>query len=149
EVERAVLAAVRDFAPVSRATMPPSLLSHRVLAREGGGLAWEVEFDGVDVADEDGASASLGDAIVGEARARIAAVAEVEAVAAFAALLRPAADRDFSQSGAGVLDLDAAPLASWVSYAEGSGAAEAGAALPADVLSALRQSRAAVPGEKD
>ncbi len=147
DAARAVVAASQDFAISGRPRLPPSMLSHRVLAA-GDGLMWEIAFDGIDAPEEEDAPVSLADAIADEVAERLAGAASVTAVDAFADLLRPAPDRGFSQTGAGALNFsDESP--GWESYADGSGEPEAGAELPKELADDIARSRAAAPVEPD
>jgi hypothetical protein len=88
ELERKLVAHAKAFALSARPRLPPDALSHRVLSGADGQYLWEIALDGLDLHDEDqGPAVSLADAVLGEARARLAGFGEIASFTAHSDLL--------------------------------------------------------------
>jgi hypothetical protein len=147
-LEKALLARAAAFAPAALPTLDPALFSHRILRDAGGGHAWQITFDGADVADGDAPAGNLREAIAAEVHASLAGLGEVASLGAYVDLLVPAPGPGFGRGvpgGPASFAEDDSP--GWADYAAGSGAAEAGTEIDADVLADIDQNRGAVPVE--
>jgi hypothetical protein len=147
ELTRGLLARTATFALASRPTLNTELFSHRILRAAGGGYAWEIAFDGIDLPDGE---KDLGEAILDEVRAALAGLGEVRSTAAYVNLSRPAPGLGFGRSimdASGTVTYAEDDLPGWEDYAEDAGTNDAGSALPEDLLAQIEQNRAKIPRE--
>jgi hypothetical protein len=147
EIERRLLARTATFALASRPTLHAELFSHRILRAEGGGYAWEIAFEGIDLPNGE---MDLDEAILCEVRAALAGVGEIRSTAAYINLSRPGPGLGFGRSTmdpSGPDSFGDDDLPGWEDYAEGAGTDNAGSALPDDLLAELKQNRAKIPAE--
>ncbi|WP_437994963.1 peptidoglycan-binding domain-containing protein [Sorangium sp. So ce185] len=146
EVERDLLSRASAFALGAFPTLDPALFAHRILRGEGASYTWEIGLDEI----EEARRAELHAALLEQVQTSLVGVAELRSSAAYADLTLPAPRLDPAQSrggGGGALSFADGDLPAWEDHARGSGAVEAGSALPEDLTAEIAQFRAAVPVE--
>ncbi|HTN82182.1 MAG TPA: hypothetical protein VL242_00785, partial [Sorangium sp.] len=150
EVERALLSRTSAIALGAFPTLDPALFAHRILRGEGASYTWEIGLDEI----EEARRAELHAALLEQIQASLAGVAELRSSAAYADLSLPAPGIDSARAresrGGGrseALSFADGELPVWEDHARGSGAVEAGSALPGDLTAEIAQRRAAVPAE--
>lgn len=154
DVENALLAGAAAFALESFPRLDPALFAHRILRGEEGRYAWEITLEALGASGPDPAEETsieeLHHALLEHVTASLAGVAELRSSAAYVDISLPAPGPDLGRatvSPGGGLAFANDDLPAWEDYARGSGAAEAGQALPDDLVDEIAQNRAAVPAE--
>ncbi|APR88375.1 hypothetical protein A7982_13724 [Minicystis rosea] len=152
DVENALLACASAFALESFPTLDPALFAHRILRGEGGRYAWEITLEALGAPDpapsEEAASDDLHGALHERVTASIAGVAALRSSAAYVDVSVPVPGPDLGRAiSGGAIAFGSDDLSAWEDYARGSGAAEAGQALPDELVDEIAESRAAVPVE--
>ncbi|WP_437745587.1 peptidoglycan-binding domain-containing protein [Sorangium sp. So ce1504] len=146
EVERALLSRTSAFALGDFPTLDPALFAHRILRGKGASYTWEIGLDEI----EEARRGELHAALLEQIQTSLAGVAELRSSAAYADLSLPAPGLDPARARGGrggALSFADGDLPVWEDHARGSGAVEAGSALPEDLTAEIAQSRAAVPVE--
>lgn len=146
-----ILRRTRDFSLAGRPRMDPSTLQHRVLRDTGGGVAWEITFEGLDMVDEEApAASSLDDAMFAEVASRIAGLAEIASSSTFVDLSMPppgaGIERDPGRGGVSFSDPDEP---GWEDHAASALAPGQSDILPAEITDDIERARAAVPDVSD
>ncbi|WP_437642415.1 peptidoglycan-binding domain-containing protein [Sorangium sp. So ce854] len=146
EVERALLSRASAFALGAFPTLDPALFAHRILRGNGASYTWEIGLDEI----EEARRAELHAALLEQVQTSLTGVAELRSSAAYADLSLPAPGLDpalVREARRGALSFEDGDVPVWEDHARGSGAVEAGSALPEDLTAEIAQRRAAVPAE--
>ncbi|WP_437604657.1 peptidoglycan-binding domain-containing protein [Sorangium sp. So ce834] len=146
EVERALLSRASAFALGAFPTLDPALFAHRILRGKDASYTWEIGLDEI----EEARRAELHAALLEQIQASLAGVAELRSSAAYVDLSLPAPGPDPARARGGpggALSFADGDLPVWEDHARGSGAVEAGSALPEDLTAEIARRRAAVPVE--
>ncbi|WP_437322460.1 peptidoglycan-binding domain-containing protein [Sorangium sp. So ce394] len=146
EVERDLLSRASAFALGAFPTLDPALFAHRILRGKGASYTWEIGLDEI----EEARRAELHAALLEQIQTSLAGVAELRSSAAYADLTLPAPGPDPARArggSGGALSFADGDLPVWEDHARGSGAVEAGSALPEHLTAEIAQFRAAVPVE--
>ncbi|KYF73138.1 peptidoglycan-binding domain-containing protein [Sorangium cellulosum] len=141
EVERALLSRTSALALGDFPTLDPALFAHRILRGKGASYTWEIGLDEI----EEARRAELHAALLEQIQTSLAGVAELRSSAAYADPSLPAPGLEPARDGA--LSFADGDLPVWEDHARGSGAVEAGSALPGDLTADIARFRAAVPVE--
>ncbi|WP_437682080.1 peptidoglycan-binding domain-containing protein [Sorangium sp. So ce131] len=131
-------------------TLPPALLSHRLLGGSDGRLLWEITFAGLELPDDDIPPESLRQALLDEVRARVEGAGKVTSFEGYTELMLPSPALGFGRASpdpTAFSRLGGESGPSWEDYARDAGTDVAGRELPGDLLEEIAQSRNEAPAE--
>lgn len=142
-------ARIASFAVPEYPKLDPSLLAHRILRKVSGEYTWVIELQqrGFTEDGEDPALEELIAALEGAVAVTLTSIGTVRSKASFFDISIPEPGLGFEQPTVGGVSFGGEDEPGWEAYAKQSGAAQAGAELPGDLIAVIEAARSQVRAE--